>query len=146
MRSRLSPEKLALLYVLAGLCVMVAAAWAFGAIAEDVINHDAFLGGIDERVAHWLHAHATPLLTSIMMFISFLGAPPASLVVGALAAVALWQRRQYYALLALVLAVPFGMLLNVVIKYSIERHRPTFADPIVTLTSYSFPSGHALGS
>ena len=37
-----------------------------------------------------------------------------------------------------------GYLLNVLIKTLFARPRPTFADPIAVLQSYSFPSGHAM--
>jgi len=42
--------------------------------------------------------------------------------------------------------LPGGMLLNAIMKDAVARHRPSFTDPLLTLTSYSFPSGHALGS
>lgn len=38
--------------------------------------------------------------------------------------------------------VPGGMLLNVLTKFIFQRARPSFIDPILTLDSYSFPSGH----
>jgi len=37
-------------------------------------------------------------------------------------------------------------VLNIIMKHLIHRDRPLFEDPIQTLTSYSFPSGHAMGS
>ena len=39
-----------------------------------------------------------------------------------------------------------GSLLNLAIKTLFHRHRPVFENPIATLTSYSFPSGHTMGS
>ncbi|MEO7065675.1 MAG: phosphatase PAP2 family protein [Rhodanobacter sp.] len=44
------------------------------------------------------------------------------------------------------LTVPGGILLNTLFKFVFARARPHFVDPIVTLTSYSFPSGHVAGS
>jgi undecaprenyl-diphosphatase len=46
--------------------------------------------------------------------------------------------------LAFSLSVAGGMLLNVLLKGLFERARPTFDTPILTLTSYSFPSGHTM--
>jgi undecaprenyl-diphosphatase len=34
------------------------------------------------------------------------------------------------------------MLLNVLMKHAFGRARPMFAEPMLTLTTYSFPSGH----
>ena len=42
------------------------------------------------------------------------------------------------------LAVFGGMLLNFVLKHVFVRQRPHFDDPLLTLTTYSFPSGHTL--
>ena len=146
MTIRLPGKKAFALRLALGALVLVAAAWLFGAIAEDVVNKDAPLGTLDLDVAAWLHARATPALTSVMRFISNLGAPVTVTAITLLVAAFLLWKRQRYRLLALVLAVPGGSLLNVIIKQVIHRHRPTFDDPIQVLTSYSFPSGHAMGS
>ena len=129
-----------------GASVLMAAAWLFGAIAEDVVHQDAPLGTIDVNVAAWLHARATPAWTSVMSVVSDFGAPLTDIVIASVVALLLLWKRARSWLLALVLAVPGGALLNVIIKHLIHRHRPIFEDPIQTLTSYSFPSGHAMGS
>jgi membrane-associated phospholipid phosphatase len=54
--------------------------------------------------------------------------------------------RDRYWLLVLALSVPGGMLLNALIKYAFHRQRPSFDDPLVTLTTFSFPSGHTMGA
>lgn len=38
------------------------------------------------------------------------------------------------------------MLLNVLMKYAFHRARPSFDDPLLVLTTYSFPSGHVAGA
>jgi membrane-associated phospholipid phosphatase len=129
-----------------GASVLLAAAWLFGEIAEDVVNHDLPLGTIDLNVAAWLHARATVAWTSVMSVISDFGAPLTDLAIGSVVAIILLWRRAHYWLLALVLAVAGGALLNIIIKHLIHRDRPIFEDPIQTLTSYSFPSGRAMGS
>jgi undecaprenyl-diphosphatase len=57
-------------------------------------------------------------------------------------AVFLICKRAWDWLLALVLVVPGGMLLNVLTKHAFGRARPSFSEPMLTLTTYSFPSGH----
>ena len=52
-----------------------------------------------------------------------------------------WKRNWYW-LICLSLTVPFGMLLNVLMKYSFHRIRPSFENPLLVVSSYSFPSGH----
>lgn len=53
-----------------------------------------------------------------------------------------WRIRARVWLEAVLLAVPGVMLLNAGLKQIFARHRPYFADPWTSLTSYSFPSGH----
>ncbi|WP_229507969.1 phosphatase PAP2 family protein [Massilia sp. Dwa41.01b] len=38
------------------------------------------------------------------------------------------------------------MLLNVAMKHTFERARPHFLEPIVSLDTYSFPSGHTVAA
>ncbi|HEX3140953.1 MAG TPA: phosphatase PAP2 family protein [Rhizobacter sp.] len=143
---RRTPRKIFLLRLALGALVLIAAAWLFGAIAEDVVNHDAPLGAIDQDVATWLHAQATSSRTRLMFFVSDLSAPLSVMAMTSVLAIVLLWKRQRSQLLLLVLAVPGGALLNVIMKHLIHRDRPIFEDPIQTLTSYSFPSGHAMGS
>ncbi len=49
-------------------------------------------------------------------------------------------------LIGIGLTVPLGMLLNVLMKYAFHRARPSFDDPLLALTTYSFPSGHVAGA
>jgi undecaprenyl-diphosphatase len=39
-----------------------------------------------------------------------------------------------------------GGLLNLTLKRAFERTRPEFADPLLAASSWSFPSGHAMGT
>lgn len=133
------------LQVLAGGLVLVGAGWLFGGIAEDVVNGDP-LTVLDAHIAAWLHAHAVPSVTQFMLGISAMnGITGISILTVLLALFFVWIR-DWYWLLGLALAVPGGMLLNLLTKFAFHRERPSFVDPIVTLSSYSFPSGHALAS
>jgi undecaprenyl-diphosphatase len=55
-------------------------------------------------------------------------------------------RRWGYRLLILTLAVGGGSLLNLLLKHFFHRHRPVLENPLVTLSSFGFPSGHTMGS
>ncbi len=39
-----------------------------------------------------------------------------------------------------------GSLLNIFLKHIFHRQRPVLENPLVTLTSYGFPSGHTMGA
>lgn len=78
--------------------------------------------------------------------LTYLGSVAVVSVLTALAGLFLAARREWYWMLKLFLSVFGGMLLNVLLKVAFHRHRPTFDDPIQILTTYSFPSGHALAA
>lgn len=55
----------------------------------------------------------------------------------------MWRRR-WHSLLALVLIVPGGAVLNELLKITFQRTRPKFDNPVLALAGYSFPSGHTM--
>ena len=63
-------------------------------------------------------------------------------IVGALLA---W-RREWRRLVTVFVCVAGGLTLNVLMKLAFHRARPVLDDPLLTLASYSFPSGHVAGS
>jgi membrane protein DedA with SNARE-associated domain/membrane-associated phospholipid phosphatase len=144
-RARLSPQAYLGLHLTAGALILIGATWIFGAIAQDVVK-GAPLTVVDIRVSEWLHTHASPQVSAVMRCISYLGAPPvASLIALCVGVVLLWQRYRYW-LLALVVTVPGGMLLNVLLKTAFRRQGPRFEDSVLALTKYSFPSTHAMAA
>ncbi|MEP7184543.1 MAG: phosphatase PAP2 family protein [Rhodanobacter sp.] len=114
-------------------------------LAEDVETAD-HITVVDLRWANWLHTQATPALTQVMVAVSTLHDMLPMSVLTVLLAIFLRWRRHNDWFLGLMLVVPGGMVLNTFFKFVFARARPHFIDPIVTLTSYSFPSGHVAGS
>jgi undecaprenyl-diphosphatase len=139
--ARLSPEGEMGLHVTIGLILLLCAAWAFGAIAEDVVEGDT-ITVIDVQLAHWFHTRATPGFTRIMLFVTHCNGILGSSIMAALLALWFWRRRAHYWLIVCLIAVPGGMLLNVALKHVFRRVRPSFDDPLLSLVTYSFPSGH----
>jgi undecaprenyl-diphosphatase len=126
------------------LLLFAAATAAFALITIAVLLGD--LDSLDVETSRWLHLHSLPLLTSAMLVVSFIGAPTTLSAVSLVIAVFLGLRRRYGQSLALLAVVLGGNLLNVGLKHLIQRGRPVFDDPIMTLPTYSFPSGHAMAS
>ena len=104
------------------------------------------LVSIDAWIESWLHLHAVPWIIDGMIIISFLGAPSTLTVVSAVVCMMLLRRRSYDRLVDMVALVLGGNLLNYGLKHMIHRGRPTFHDPLLALSSYSLPSGHAMAS
>ena len=139
--ARLSPGGEFGLHLTAGLALLVAAASVFGDLAEDVMDHES-ITVLDLRVAHWFHVHAFEPLTSFMLGVSLLHTGVGMLLLVAALGWYFWRVRARYWLLALLVAVPTGSVLNVALKYHFQRARPVFDEPLVSLATYSFPSGH----
>jgi undecaprenyl-diphosphatase len=128
-----------------GAVVFVASALLFGLIAEDVVSGDR-LTLLDVRVAEWLHLHASTGMTRSMLLVSQLHSTVAMTVYTLAIGVLAFKRQQWRRILTLALCMGGGLLLNVLMKLAFHRARPQFADPIITLSSYSFPSGHVAAS
>jgi len=139
--ARLSPEGAMGLHLTVGVALLLLAAWIFGEIAEDVVT-GATITLVDVRLAHWFHERATQGFTRVMLFVTHWNGLVGSGIMAALLALWFWRRRAHYWLIVCVVAVPGGMLLNVALKNVFRRTRPTFDDPLLSLVTYSFPSGH----
>jgi membrane-associated phospholipid phosphatase len=139
--ARLSPEGETGLHLTVGVALIVCAVWLFGGIAEDVVNNES-LTLLDVKIAQWFHAHATGSMTQAMLFITNVHGPLGGPILAlALASWFYWSGQRYWLYTSLV-ALPGGMLLNVLLKYVFQRARPSFDAPLLTLPTYSFPSGH----
>lgn len=140
--ARLSPGGELGLHLSAGIAAMVGATLLFRYIAEAVTGRQA-LTVLDLQLANWLHGHACAGLTGAVLLLTNLHSLAGVAVLAALAGGYLWRRQAYYWVLALALAVPGAMLLNVVLKNIYQRSRPHFEQALLVLDTYSFPSGHA---
>jgi undecaprenyl-diphosphatase len=131
------------LHIVAGLIIFATMTLTLGEISEDIRNHEP-LTVADAQLSTWLHLRTLPWLTSAMFAVTSLGS---SLVVSCIAVVfgvyLIWRRRWYW-LAAFLSSVYGGMLLNRILKYVFQRPRPHFDDPLLSLSSYSFPSGHTM--
>lgn len=145
LHARLTPETHLGLHLTIGALVMVGAGFLFGMLAVDVIKAGE-ITVVDVQVANWFHAHATPPVTQFMLLVTDVHGTFGILALCLLFAFHLIRAKALQWLLTVVVAVPVGMLLNVVLKHAFQRARPSFDDPLLTLTTFSFPSGHAAGA
>jgi membrane-associated phospholipid phosphatase len=110
------------------------------------IDLSAAVTVLDAGVATWLHVRATPLVSNAMAAVSFLGAPTTLTVVAVAGSLLLVYQRRRAEAATLSTVVLGGNFLNFCLKHLIQRGRPVFDDPIFSLPTYSFPSGHAMAS
>jgi undecaprenyl-diphosphatase len=143
LKARLSPEGYLGLHLTLGALILIASTFLFAAIAEDVVTADR-LTVIDREFSSWLHARTTPTVTALLIILTQIHAT-FGITILTLAALSYLMRRGHRAQsVALAASVFGGMVLNVILKNLFLRARPHFADPILTLTSYGFPSGHTM--
>jgi len=129
--------------LLVALLIAATALFAFGWLAEEMLEGDT--QKFDDFVRNAVHRHAAPGLTWFMQGFSFVGsvAVITTLCVLAIAVFLYFRQARTAALLAMTM---IGMaVLDITLKLAFHRPRPlAYFGP--TPTTYSFPSGHAMGS
>jgi undecaprenyl-diphosphatase len=120
------------------------AAAVFAKLASEVQEHET--GELDRAVSLAVHRLDSAAMDAVMKFFSFLGSFPIAATV--VVAAAIWQLRRHDrpgALLIVGVSLT-AELCNLALKETFQRTRPSLFQEIATLHSYSFPSGHAMGS
>jgi membrane-associated phospholipid phosphatase len=132
------------LHLTVGVLVVLICGWCFGEIAEDV-SHGAIVQ-VDRQVAVWFQQHASPTVTQVARTISFFGSVGWLTAVSIGLALFLVSRRDWLNASLVALVMLGGSTLNLVLKHFFHRERPVLENPLVTLSSYGFPSGHTMGA
>ncbi len=145
--ARFSPEGEYGLHLTIGLLLLLGAMALFAELAGAVVA-GAPITQLDADIANWLHLHASQggPLRDVLLFLTHMHSTPGILAMVSCVVLWLYLCGQRYWMIAVIASVPGGMLLNMALKHTFERARPHFAEPIVTLTTYSFPSGHTMAS
>lgn len=129
--------------LLGALLIAATALFVFGWLAEEMLEGDTQQFDLFVRTA--VHQLATPGLTRLMQVFSFLGSV-AAVTTMCLVAVCVSIYFRHSRTAALLTITMLGVAaLDVALKHAFHRPRPVAffgASP----NSYSFPSGHALGS
>jgi undecaprenyl-diphosphatase len=131
------------MHLVAGVIIFATMTFTLGAISEDIRNREP-LTVADAQLSTWLHTHQTPLLTRAMFVVTWLGSGAIASCIAAPFVIYFIRRHRFYWLAAFAFSVYGGMLLNRILKYVFQRPRPHFDDPLLSLSSYSFPSGHTM--
>lgn len=142
---RFQPGEYLGLHLTIGLIVSIVALWLFGGVTEDVIHHDP-LTKFDVTLLEWFHAHTTKTGWEIFAAISSLGSPWAIAALGVLISIMLAVRRSWLVLAGWAAAFAGAGVLDILLKHIIQRPRPAYASAFLHDYSFSFPSGHAMGS
>lgn len=136
----LDPSRSEPLALLVSATLLVAGAWLFLGVVEDVVTQDRLVD-VDRAVYGWLSSLRSRAGDDVMVTISELAGVQVTLAV--IAAVALWLAvtRRFLTLAHWLAAAAFGQVLVLALKYGLQRARPPTA--YAAIDEFSFPSGHA---
>ena len=142
--SLLVPRAYLGLHLVLGLLLVVAVT-VFVALSEEIIAGGE-IARFDAAFARALHNEKSPEWERLFAAVSWLGSRPVLAVATLVVATALILRHRTIFAIAWLAAQAGGGLLNLALKETFERTRPEFADPMLASSSWSFPSGHAMGT
>ena len=116
----------------------------FAKIAGEVREEET--SALDRAISLAVHRLDSPAMDAVMRALTALGSFPA--IAAVVAGVSLWclRRKDKRGAIMLVAVAVVTELLNLALKETFQRVRPSLFREIATLHSYSFPSGHAMAS
>lgn len=128
--------------VVAGIILSIFSLLFFVFITRAVLAKQTML--IDESVSNYIYSLRTPLLTKVMFFFSLLGE---QIVIAGSVLVVIFLTRRHHRKETFIfpLLLTMGLIVTSLLKILFKVPRPTI-DPLLTLNSYSFPSGHSLNA
>jgi membrane protein DedA with SNARE-associated domain/membrane-associated phospholipid phosphatase len=119
------------------------AAWAFGAITQDVVAREE-TALRDPHIAAWVAAHRTGWLTAAAKAVTWLGSDIVLIPLLVLAAAVLVAaRRDWRSAIRLALALSGAAASSGIAQVLVGRSRPPAAMRIGHYSGLAFPSGHA---
>ncbi len=135
-----SSFSLSFVVLLGCLCLLA----LFGWLSQEVLEKEAF--SFDTTILLWLHRHSNATIDNVMLNITYLGDPEFVVVLVTISfSLLLWYKR-YWAARILFLTCLGAVILNQGLKLVFVRPRPQLWSQLIVEHTYSYPSGHALGS
>jgi membrane-associated phospholipid phosphatase len=113
-------------------------------LVREVWEKEAF--SFDTTFLLWIHQFANPVADQVMLAITQLGNPNVVIPIAIITLIFLWLDRHYSEAKFFALACLGGAILNTGLKLVFSKPRPALWQRLIVETSYSFPSGHALGA
>ncbi|WP_026102614.1 phosphatase PAP2 family protein [Pleurocapsa sp. PCC 7319] len=113
-------------------------------ISDEVLDQEAF--AFDKTILLWIHSFANPTLDGIMHFITRLNDPSTVTVIAFVTLGILLWRRYYSEAQIFIIDCLGGVVLSYGLKSVFGKVRPDLWQSAIEDLSYSYPSGHALGS
>ena len=125
-----------------GVCLLLL--FSLARLAEEVLEQEAF--AYDENILLWINQFSSPVLDQVMLTVTRLGDPDIVVPITCIGVVWLWWRWRWRIAVIFAITCIGGAVLSTGFKLLFGKERPALWSQLITETSYSFPSGHALGS
>jgi undecaprenyl-diphosphatase len=125
-----------------GVCLLLL--YGLANLAEEVLEQETF--AFDETILLWVNQLSSPVLDQIMLAVTRLGDPDIVVPLTGIGFVWLWWRWRWRIAAIFALTCIGGAVLSTGLKLFFGKPRPQLWPQLITEISYSFPSGHALGS
>jgi len=132
---------LLLAFVFAGLLLPL---WVFGELADEIHEQEAI--AFDEPILMFAHTMARQGFDDFFVFMSKIGYGWGVVPFDIALVLVLGLLRKYREAVFAAVALGGSALLNIGAKLFFARDRPSLWESIAPETTYSFPSGHAMGS
>ena len=113
-------------------------------ISDEVLDKEAF--AFDKTILLWIHSFANPTLDSIMRLVTRLNDPSTVVAIAIFVlGILLWKHYYSEAQIFTVNCLG-GVVLSYGLKSVFAKVRPNLWESVIKDPSFSYPSGHALGS
>ena len=132
------------MFLVFGALIAILGTYAFARLGRLVRR--GYTQPFDDAVLRWMQHHQTPWLEHLMVEVTMLGTWIVVLSIVSIAALFLWLTRHRYSAVLLLVATAGGIGLNNILKVGFSRPRPRIFEWGTMVSSWSFPSGHAMSA
>ncbi|MGB5637167.1 MAG: phosphatase PAP2 family protein [Waterburya sp.] len=145
-RSKVNPKIASLVDTvgMVGLLSCLLIIYVVAQISDKVLEQDAF--AFDKTILLWIHSFSNPTLDQIMQAITRLNDPDLVSVVAGVTFILLIGKRCYPEAKIFFIDCTGGVVLSYGLKSVFSKTRPDLWQSAIEEVSFSYPSGHALGS
>ena len=133
------------LHLTVAIIIAVLGLWLFGTLLDAVLDN-ALIVKFDLAAAEWIHGSVTATGLTIFNGITQLGSPTAMVGLAVIGGVILAVKRRWTMLIGWLAAFVGGTIIDQLLKNGVARNRPNYGAAYLHGHSFSFPSGHAMGS
>lgn len=142
---RVDPNTYLGLHLTVALAVALSAIWLFSTLLDAILDNDALVRW-DMAADLAIHQRMTAPSLRIVDMVTQLGSPIAMVLVCLIVAGVLWRRGVRSVLWGWLAAFVGGAAVGQILKLVVHRTRPVYGAAYLHGNSFSFPSGHAMGS